>query len=369
MNTARALTARLADLLAREHGAVADFLLALADFDRHRLWVELGYSGLFMFLHRELGLSKGAAYYRKVAAELIRRVPEIVEPLRDGRLCITSIAELAKVLTPENHHEVLPRFFHRSKSEAMEVTAELRPDPKPPKRDVVTKICAAPVAAPSEPRIAAGELERSVHLENLLDANSGSGPRVMMSQPRESRDVVEPLTAELRRLHVTVSRRVLDKLDAARSALSHSHPGAGAEEIIEAGLDLILQRHAKRRGLAEKPRKDRPPSKPSAPAPPRSRGGRRREHVPAHVQRAVWKRDGGRCQWPLDGGGICGSTQRVELDHIEPIARGGPSTIDNCRLLCRPHQDLAARKVFGDEWMDRFTRPRPSGEAARTIMP
>src|SRR6266540_3728830 len=184
MNTARALTARLADLLAREHGAVADFLLALADFDRHRLWVELGYSGLFMFLHRELGLSKGAAYYRKVAAELIRRVPEIVEPLRDGRLCITSIADLAKVLTPENHHEVLPRFFHRSKSEAMEVTAELRPDPKPPKRDVVTKICAAPVAAPSE--------------------------------PRESRDVVEPLTAELRRLHVTVSRRVLDKLDAAR---------------------------------------------------------------------------------------------------------------------------------------------------------
>ncbi len=85
MDTARALTARLADLLAREHGALADFLLTLADFDR-RVWVELGYSGLFMFLHRELGLSKGAAYYRKVAAELIQRVPEIIEPLRDGRL-------------------------------------------------------------------------------------------------------------------------------------------------------------------------------------------------------------------------------------------------------------------------------------------
>ncbi len=379
MNTARALTARLADLLAREHGALADFLLALADFDRRRLWVDLGYSGLFMFLHRELGLSKGAAYYRKVAAELIQRVPEIVEPLRDGRLCVTSIVELAKVLTPENHAEVLPRFFHRSKREAMEVTAELRPDPAPPKRDVLTKVrAAAGVTSASEahpqPSVAhVPGLDRSVaaavQLENLLDANSGCGPRVMMSQPRESRDVVEPLTAELRRLHVTVSRRVLDKLDAARSALSHSHPGAGAEEIIEAGLDLILQRHAKRRGLAEKPRKDRPPSKPSAPAPPRSRGGRRREHVPAHVQRAVWKRDGGRCQWPLDGGGICGSRQRVELDHIEPVAKGGPSTIDNCRLLCRPHQDLAARKVFGDEWMDRFTRPCPSGEAARTIMP
>jgi len=30
--------ARLADLLGREHAAMADFLLALADFDRRRLW-------------------------------------------------------------------------------------------------------------------------------------------------------------------------------------------------------------------------------------------------------------------------------------------------------------------------------------------
>jgi len=108
MTNALDLAARLADLLRHEQTAMADFLVALADFDRRRLWVELGYSGLFMFLHRELGLSKGASYYRKVAAELVQRVPEIVEPLRDGRLCVTSIAELAKVLTPENHRECCP---------------------------------------------------------------------------------------------------------------------------------------------------------------------------------------------------------------------------------------------------------------------
>ena len=67
-----------------------------------RRWLELGHSSLFYFLHRELGLSKGAAFYRKTAAELIQRFPEIVEPLRDGRLCLTSVVELAKVLTPEN---------------------------------------------------------------------------------------------------------------------------------------------------------------------------------------------------------------------------------------------------------------------------
>ncbi len=320
MNTARALTARLADLLAREHGALADFLLALADFDRRRLWVELGYASVFYFLHRELGLSKGAAHYRKVAAGLVQRFPEIAEPLRDGRLCLTSIVEIAKVLTPENRDEILPRFFHRSKREAMEVTAELRPDPAPPKRDVVTKVCAAPVAAPSEPRVAAGELRPPVHPANLPDANSGTEPRVLMSHPRENHDVAVPLTADLRRFHVNVSRRFMEKLEAAHAALSHSRPNATNEEILEAGLDLVLAQQAKRKGVVDKPRKEAPPAKP--------------DHLPAHVKRAVWVRDGGRCQWPLHSGGVCGSTLRVQYDHIVPRARGGPSTVGNIRILC-----------------------------------
>ena len=89
MDNARELAADLLRLLHREQGAMADFLVALADFDDRRLWLKLGYSSLFVFLHRELGLSKGASHFRRVAAELIQRFPEVVEPLRDGRLCIT----------------------------------------------------------------------------------------------------------------------------------------------------------------------------------------------------------------------------------------------------------------------------------------
>ena len=80
MNSALEETTRLARLLRKEQSALADFLLALADFDRQRLWLLLGHSSIFYFLHRELGLSKGAAHYRKVAAELVQRFPEVVEP-------------------------------------------------------------------------------------------------------------------------------------------------------------------------------------------------------------------------------------------------------------------------------------------------
>jgi hypothetical protein len=109
--TAREFTDRLVTLLRREHEALADFLVALADFDERRLWGELGHSSLFSFLHRELRLSKGAAAYRKTAADLVGRYPEIAEALRRGDLCLTSVVELAHVITPDNRGEILPRFF------------------------------------------------------------------------------------------------------------------------------------------------------------------------------------------------------------------------------------------------------------------
>jgi len=47
---------------------------------------------------------------------------------------------------------------------------------------------------------------------------------------------------------------------------------------------------------------------------------------------------------------------RLEIDHIVPRGRGGPSSIDNCGLACKFHNQLAARQVYGDKHMDLFTR-------------
>jgi hypothetical protein len=147
---------------------------------------------------------------------------------------------------------------------------------------------------------------------------------------------------------VTVSKRFTEKLEAARDALSHSHPGADVEAILEAGLDLLIERAAKRKGLVKRPR--------SAPDPAAADESANPRHVPAAVRREVFLRDEGKCQWPLAQGGICGSTHRVELDHVVPVGRGGKATASNGRVLCAFHNQLAAREVYGDEWMDRFTR-------------
>ncbi len=352
LDTARALSENLASLLRREHAALGEFIVALADFDRHRGWEELGHASLFSFLHRELRLSKAAAQYRKVAAELVQQVPAVAEALRDGRLCMTSVIEAARVVTVDNWKTVLPRFFGLSRREAMDVVAALQPDPAPPTRTVVTAVAvSAPrVATPAAPELLLAPL-REPDLAGVKSSSPGElapapAPRPVVLRPTD----VVPLTAQDRRLHMTVSKQFLDKLAAATDALAHSHPGASAEEILEAGLDLLLEKTAKRRGAAERPLKVPRPSKP--------------EHIPAHVRRAVWARDGGRCAYPLANGGACGSTHCLEIDHVEPLAKGGASTIENCRVACRIHNLRAARLAFGDQLMDLYAPRRRQGARA-----
>jgi len=300
---------------------MADFLVALADFDRQRLWVDLGHASVFYYLHRDLKLSKGAAHYRKVAARLIQNFPEVVAPFREGKLCISSVVELARVITPENSKDVLPRFFYLSKQEAKAVAVEICPAAVVPMREVVTEV---PRAAPFHP-------DETPLLEFVQAA-----PHAV---PMQS----EPLSSNLQRLHMTVSKQFIDKLEAARKGQGHAQPGASAEKVIEAALDLLLAQQAKRRGEVKKPRKNPRPAKNSG-------------HIPAAVKRAVWSRDEGKCTWPVDSGGTCSSNLRLEIDHVVPRARGGPSTVENCRLTCAAHNQLAARQVYGDDWMDRFTK-------------
>ena len=68
------------------------------------------------------------------------------------------------------------------------------------------------------------------------------------------REETDPLTADLRRLHVTVTAAFLAKVDAARDGLSHARPGATTEEVLEAALDLLLEKQARAKALVKRPR-------------------------------------------------------------------------------------------------------------------
>tara|TARA_B100001079_G_scaffold168369_1_gene144474 strand:+ start:3782 stop:4129 length:348 start_codon:yes stop_codon:yes gene_type:complete len=50
-------------------------------------------------------------------------------------------------------------------------------------------------------------------------------------------------------------------------------------------------------------------------------------HISQSVKDKVWRRDQGKCV-------ECGSSNRLEFDHIIPFAKGGANTYRNIQLLC-----------------------------------
>jgi hypothetical protein len=210
-------------------------------------------------------------------------------PRREHCALADFLVELAafdeRALWRQLGHASLFDYLHRTLSAAEEASATL------------PEVDAAQIVMPGEPGLA-----------TPLSLPTPATPAVP-SPARDDRPVIEPLTADLARLHITVPRSLLSKLDRARDALSHSKPGATTADILEAALDLLLDRDAKRKGLVAKPQKKLRPAKP--------------DRVRASVLREVWKRDGGRCQYRLANGEICGSTCRVEAHHREARAHGG----------------------------------------------
>jgi hypothetical protein len=350
METALEFTNRLIALLRNERNAMAEFLLALAEFDRRKLYRDRGHASLFSFLHRELGLSAGASQHRKTAAELIQRFPEVAAALREGKLCLSSVIEVAKVLTPENSAEVLPRFFRLSSRDAAFVAAAIRPVENAPRREVlvppqpaaamqIVEVVATPAPAPA-PLFSFQAPEVAANTSTPAPAGAQE-PTPLPSAPARTTppkpSSFVPLDAEHGRLHLTVSMRLHRKIEEAK----HAQPGATLEEVFETALDALLTQRAKRRGIGVNPRKTPRPAKPDT--------------ITAELTRALFARSEGRCEWRFESGERCSSPVLPERDHVTPSALGGPTTLEGMRILCKSHNDLAARRVFGDRWMDRFT--------------
>jgi len=63
-----------------------------------------------------------------------------------------------------------------------------------------------------------------------------------------------------------------------------------------------------------------------------------RDVISDEVRMFVWQRDGGRCV-------RCGAREKLEFDHIIPLADGGSSTERNIQLLCEPCNRSKGRSV------------------------
>jgi 5-methylcytosine-specific restriction endonuclease McrA len=131
-----------------------------------------------------------------------------------------------------------------------------------------------------------------------------------------------------------------DKLRHAQALLGHAVPSGELSQVIDRALDALIQTLERRKFAAT-----------SRTRPRRSSANGR--YVPAEIRRAVWQRDGGQCTFVSDKGHRCEARERLEFDHVDPVARGGRSTVKGMRLRCRAHNQYEAERTFGAGFMQR----------------
>lgn len=319
------LLARLRDLAGRERGLTVELVVHLAELDARQIHLREGFGSLFVYCREALLLSEHEAYNRIEVARAARRIPAILDFLKEGSLNLATVRLLAPHLTAENHGAVLASARGLRKSEVEQIVARLAPWPDvpplvrklPPPRPAAAGSIAMTAAAPAAPQ-------------------AGQRPPIPPSRPagRPPGPSVTPLAPDRYKVQLTVGGDTLVKLRLAKEMLRHAIPSGDDAALFDRALTALLADLARRKFAAT-----------DSPRPPRATAADSR-HVPSEVKRAVWLRDLGSCAFRAATGRRCCERGFLEFHHLKPWAAGGPATTANIELRCRRHNSYEAREYF-----------------------
>jgi hypothetical protein len=310
------LVARLKELVGEEQRLCAVMLAHLGEVNARQLYLPAACSSMHAYCVKVLGMAEEVAFKRIRAARAARRFTAVFEAVADGRLNVSSVVLLAPHLTEANVTLLVAEASGRSKAEIEVVLARWAPKPDvPPRLDPV------------------GE-------QTTLEVDPG--PPVDPGPVARARRSVRPLAPERFALQVTVDGETKEMLMRAQALMRHQVPDGDLALVIKSALAALLDRIESRKlGKAKNPR-------------PASKSGGR--YVPRAVRRAVVERDGERCSFVSGDGRRCDEKGFLELDHVVPVARGGESTVDGVRVLCRGHNQYEAKRVMGRDVVEAAKR-------------
>ncbi len=364
------LLARLPVLCSEERRATAEVIVYLAEVERRKLYLQEACSSLFAFCVERLGYSEQAALKRIRVARLYLELPQILDELKSGAIHLTGLFLLSGHLTEDNVESLLTEARGKTRRELELVLARWFPRP-----DVLASItplgagsaCPGIGAVATDPAKNEGPADAAdrVTYPGTSDCPDGAGTASGATYPGPSgcrgsgrkQARVQPLSAQSYRVEFTASAELHAKLERAQNLLSHAVAPGNLGELFERALDELIAKETKRRqgAVSDKPRKLRPLKEDS-------------RHVPVSVAREVWERDESQCTFVDAHGRRCSEKRYVTLEHVDPHARGGPPTAENLCLLCKPHNQDAARREFGEEHIRRKQREREAYSKAGKVL-
>ena len=335
------LICSLKSLVRDERGRLVLVLRHLAAVDERRLAVGAGYPSLFDYCVRELRYAQGEAARRIQAARAAAKYPILYRALDRGLLSLTSVSLLSPHLKRDNHRRLIREALGRSTREIEALVAAMTSAPEPCER--VRYVAPEKLENSGAPLNHEDLFQASISAANEPARLSASAPPDLPASGSAGKS--EQMPEPPRRVHFsfTADEALLRDVERAKELLRHKCPTGKLEGVFAEALRALLKDIDPERRFLRRIR--RPRAKEGSGAPGRA--------IPRRVRNEVWRRDGGRCAFFAPDGRLCGSRAGLEVDHVRPWAQGGVSDdANNLRLLCRAHNQLAARRAFGDAHID-----------------
>lgn len=312
----RELDSKLKGLVVSERKVTAEIVSVIAQVDRQRLFLEMGYSSLFSYLTKEIGYSASAAQRRIEAARMLRQIPEIGDKLKTGKVNLSTISLVAQGV--------------REKLKTSGVKSELEVEIK---NDLFNMI-----------------ENKNVRETQLIVAKELNIPVLIVEKSKVQQD-------ESLRIELTLNRVQRGKLEKIKQLTSHTKPNANWSELIELISDFYLSKkvdsarervEAVSNGTSETEVKVRQGMAASA----RGKVAGCHRYIPRALRRKIFERDQS-CQWKArDTNRICGSQHQLEIHHQQPVWAGGNSSEENLQVLCRSHNLQIYRREAGIQSLD-----------------
>ena len=291
--------------LKRDRQSVALFLVYLGEFDAQQLYLPEAYPSMYAYCRGAMGLAPDAATRRIHAARYARRFPVLIDTIADGRIELSAIGLIGPHMNEGNAEALVALAAGKSCVEIRQA------------------------------------LDRQLGSNRVVGAG-GDGDELGSNRVPQGAK-----RAELRGL---LSPQVQALLDRAHDGLSHTVGFEDSQEVLKRALTLLVDQIERERFAAT-----------DAPRERTSEGDGR--YIPAEVQREVFQRDDGQCTFVSETGRRCESRALIEFDHRVPLAKGGKTSVENVRLLCRAHNQFEARRVFGAPFIES-KRARAAAERA-----
>ncbi|MDZ4678174.1 MAG: HNH endonuclease signature motif containing protein [Oligoflexia bacterium] len=308
----------LKNLVSIERKNTGEILHYFYVIQKRRIFADYGYSNIYKFGIKELGYTEAETQIRVTSSRLLGEIPELELKLNEGKLSLSTVSmantlfnrekKAENAFTLDKKIEVLKNFENKSVKECeKEIFKVATVIPVPPEkvRQVSNETAQMTINVP---------LEFLDEIETLKNIYSKSHPGIT--------------TAELLALLV---KKETQKLDPAREPRKYKQ--TKVQDNVQGGGQTDFQAKVQR-GVSGTYEKFGAPT--------------------AFQKRQVWQKYQSQCSFQTFDGKRCDSKYGLEIDHIQPKALGGDTSLENLRLLCKAHNQKAAIDIFGFTHMNRF---------------